>query len=198
MPSVPSAISFRDATLSDAAAVITLVQSAYRGEASRAGWTTEADLLGGNRTDADAVRTAVRAAGSVLMLACRTGTRPAGPGHVESGATARADELVACCQLTDEGGGRGYFGMFAVRPDRQGAGIGRVVLAEAERRVVTEWQCSLLRMTVIRQRADLIAWYERRGFALTGTTIPFPYGDSRFGRPKRPGLEFVELAKVLG
>jgi ribosomal protein S18 acetylase RimI-like enzyme len=87
--------------------------------------------------------------------------------------------------------------MFAVTPDQQGAGIGRAVLAEAERRVVTEWQCDLLRMTVIRQRVDLIAWYERRGFALTGATKPFPYGDERFGQPKRPDLEFAELTKAL-
>jgi ribosomal protein S18 acetylase RimI-like enzyme len=118
--------------------------------------------------------------------------------HAEAGGGAAVDELLACCQLRDEGAGVGYFGMFAVRPDQQGAGIGRAVLAEAQRRVAAEWQCRLLRMTVIRQRADLIAWYERLGFALTGKTAPFPYGEERFGRPKRPGLEFAELARALG
>lgn len=197
MPSAPSAVSFRDATLSDVSVVVDLVQSAYRGEASRAGWTSEADLLDGIRTDTDAVRAVVSAPRSVLILACRTGTqeRPVRVDHVE---VAAADELLACCQLRDEGGGSGYFGMFAVRPHRQGAGIGRVVLAEAQRRAAVLWQCRLLRMTVIRQRADLIAWYERLGFAPTGKTSPFPYGDERFGRPKRPDLEFVELAKALG
>jgi ribosomal protein S18 acetylase RimI-like enzyme len=200
MPSALSAVSFRDATLSDVTAVVSLVQSAYRGEASRAGWTTEADLLDGNRTDADAVRAIVSAAGSVLMLAGRPGSagRPARVDHAEAGGGAAVDELLACCQLRDEGAGVGYFGMFAVRPDQQGAGIGRAVLAEAQRRVAAEWQCRLLRMTVIRQRADLIAWYERLGFALTGKTAPFPYGEERFGRPKRPGLEFAELARALG
>jgi hypothetical protein len=72
------------------------------------------------------------------------------------------------------------------------------VLAEAEQRVAAEWQCRLLRMTVIRQRADLIAWYQRLGFVLTGETTPFPYGNERFGQPKRPDLEFAELAKALG
>jgi hypothetical protein len=72
------------------------------------------------------------------------------------------------------------------------------VLAEAERRVATQWQCRVLRMTVIRQRADLIAWYQRRGFVLTGQTSPFPYGNERVDRPKRPDLEFAELAKPLG
>ena len=71
------------------------------------------------------------------------------------------------------------------------------MLAEAERRAVTGWHCSMLRMLVIRQRVDLIAWYMRLGFARTGETKPFPYGDERFGLPKRPDLEFVELAKSL-
>jgi ribosomal protein S18 acetylase RimI-like enzyme len=197
MPSALSAVSFRDATLSDVTAVVSLVQSAYRGDASRAGWTTEADLLGGIRTDAAAVRAVISASRSVVMLACRpkTAERPAGSGHLDADA---AGALLACCQVRDEGGGRGYFGLFAVRPDRQGAGIGRAVLAEVEQRVAAEWQCRLLRMTVIRQRADLIAWYQRLGFVLTGETTPFPYGDERFGQPKRPGLEFAELAKALG
>ena len=91
----------------------------------------------------------------------------------------RCSALWACCQLAVEGDGLGYFGLFAVRPDRQGAGIGKAVLAEAERRAVTEWQCTALRMLVIRQRADLIAWYERLGFARTGATSPFPYRDER-------------------
>jgi GNAT superfamily N-acetyltransferase len=122
-------------------------------------------------------------------------TTSAAHGHMDAAAV---DELSACCQLADEGDRTGYFGLFAVRPDRQGTGIGRAVLAEAERRVVTDWQCTVLRMLVIRQRTDLIAWYARLGFALTGRTSPFPYGDERFGLPKRSDLEFVELRKLLG
>jgi len=198
VPSVPSAVSFADATLADAPAIVALVESAYRGDASRAGWTTEADLLDGGRTDADAVRTAISRPGSVIMLAYRAAppARPEDGGHAATDAAA-FDELLACCQLRDEGDGRGYFGMFAVRPDRQASGIGRATLAEAQRRVTAQWQCHLLRMTVIRQRTELIAWYERRGFALTGKTIPFPYGNDRLGQPKRQDLEFVELTKAL-
>jgi GNAT superfamily N-acetyltransferase len=70
------------------------------------------------------------------------------------------EELSACCQLEDEGESTGYFGLLAVRPDRQGTGIGRAVLAEAERRASLEWRCSVLRMLVIRHRTDLIAWYQ--------------------------------------
>jgi GNAT superfamily N-acetyltransferase len=197
--SAGSAVAFRDATLSDVGAVVDLVQSAYRGEASRVGWTTEADLLDGSRIDPNTVREVVSAPRSVVMLAYQ---KPAVHRTIlaDQGGTgvAAIGELSACCQLADEGGGTGYFGLFAVRPDRQGTGIGRAVLAEAERRVVTDWRCRVLRMLVIRQRTDLIAWYVRLGFALTGGKSPFPYGDERFGRPKRPDLEFVELRKPLG
>jgi ribosomal protein S18 acetylase RimI-like enzyme len=199
VPAVPSAVSFADATLADVPGIVALVESAYRGDASRAGWTTEADLLDGGRTDADAVRNVISRPASVIMLTYRAAppARPEDGGHVAADAVA-FDELLACCQLRDEGDGHGYFGMFAVRPDRQGTGIGRATLAEAQRRVAVEWQCHLLRMTVIRQRTELIAWYERRGFALTGKTIPFPYGSERLSQPKRPDLEFVELTKALG
>src|SRR5262245_44085304 len=97
----PFAISFRDATLSDVAAVIELVHSAYRGEASRAGWTTEADLLDGNRTDASIVRADISAARSVIVLARRTQSqeRPVAMDHVEADATVAIDELLACCHL---------------------------------------------------------------------------------------------------
>ncbi len=86
--------------------------------------------------------------------------------------------------------------MFAVRPDQQSSGIGGVVLHEAAR-LATTWGCTELRMTVIRQRTDLIAWYVRRGYRPTGETLPFPYGDERFGRPRRDDLEFAVLAGPL-
>lgn len=179
--------------------VVDLVQSAYRGEASRAGWTTEADLLDGTRIDALAVRALVSAPRSVVLLAYPTGAyEPQGrmdhPGADPADAT---DELLACCHLKDEGGGSGYLGMLAVRPNRQGGGIGRLVMIEGERRVASDWQCRQLRMIVIRQRAELLSWYQRLGFALTGETRPFPYGNDRFGKPKRSDLEFVELVKTL-
>jgi ribosomal protein S18 acetylase RimI-like enzyme len=88
--------------------------------------------------------------------------------------------------------------MFAVSPSRQGAGLGRAVLAEAERYARDEWGAGELRMTVIVQRADLIAWYVRRGYTRTGELTPFPYGDERFGRPRRSDLAFETLSRKLG
>ncbi|MFD0278831.1 GNAT family N-acetyltransferase [Kitasatospora sp. NPDC127111] len=169
---------FRPATEADVPALVELVESAYRGEASRAGWTTEADLLDGQRTDADGVTAAVTHADGVVLLAERDG------------------ELLACCQL-ERRGELAYFGMFSVRPGRQGGGVGRTVLAEAERFAAEEWGAVELEMTVIEQRADLIAWYERRGFHRTGVYSPFPYGDERFGIPLRSDLRFEKLAKKL-
>jgi ribosomal protein S18 acetylase RimI-like enzyme len=87
--------------------------------------------------------------------------------------------------------------MFAVRPGLQGGGIGRGVLAECERIARDEWGMPAMRMTVITQRGELIAWYERRGYRRTGESKPFPYGDERFGIPKRDDLRFEVLEKSL-
>ena len=175
-----SAPTFRVATAEDVDAVVALVESAYRGDSSRAGWTTEADLLDGQRTDAAAVRAIVDADDRLVLLALD-----------DSGG------LLGCCELRHQSDGAGYFGMFAVAPPQQGGGIGRAVLDAAERWAREEWSCARLEMTVLAQREDLIAWYERRGYRRTGQTQPFPYGDERFGLPRRADLHFVVLTKDL-
>lgn len=175
-----SELSFRTAEVGDVAAIVQLVESAYRGESSRAGWTTEADLLDGQRTDDASVAAIVTAADREVLL-----------GYLD-------DELTACCELQTREGRTAYFGMFAVVPTRQGGGIGAQVLAEAERRAIATWGSRLMEMTVIAQRSELIAWYERKGYVRTGEVRPFPHGDERFGLPRREDLEFVVLAKSLG
>ncbi|MBH1937108.1 GNAT family N-acetyltransferase [Streptomyces sp. AV19] len=178
-PGTPSAPTFRFAAGDDAPALVPLIESAYRGEASRTGWTTEADLLDGQRTDEDGVRAVVGDGASRVLLA-------------EDGG-----EVLACCHI-EHRGEHAYFGMFAVRPQRQGGGLGRAVLAEAERVARAEWGVREMHMTVIRQREELIAWYERRGYRRTGRMSAFPYGDERFGIPRRDDLEFELLVKGLG
>ncbi len=175
-------LDFRFATASPAEvdAIVALVESAYRGQASRAGWTTEADLLDGQRTDGDAVQAIVASPDSRLLLA------------------EEDSRLVGCCQLERRPDRVAYFGMFSVRPGQQGHGRGRAIMVEAERVSRRDWGATRMSMTVIRQHADLVAWYERLGFHLTGETQPFPYGDERYGIPKRPDLEFVVLSKRLG
>lgn len=158
--------------------LVELIESAYRGDSSRQGWTTEAHLLDGQRTDPQGVAEVIAEPDGRLLA-------------VEQGGV-----LVACCQI-EHRGTHAYFGMFAVRPRLQGAGVGKVVLAEAERFAAGEWGADEMRMTVLSAREDLIAWYVRRGYERTGATSPFPYGDERFGVPRRADLEFEVLVKKL-
>ncbi|MFJ9431295.1 GNAT family N-acetyltransferase [Streptomyces sp. NPDC101490] len=171
-------ITYREAVVDDVPALVPLVESAYRGDASRGGWTTEADLLQGQRTDPAGVAAVITAPGSRLLVVERDG------------------EIVACCQL-EHRGEAAYFGMFAVRPELQGAGLGKLIIAEAERRVRELWDVREMHMTVISVREELVAWYERRGYRRTGRMTPFPYGDERFGVPQRDDLEFELLVKPL-
>jgi ribosomal protein S18 acetylase RimI-like enzyme len=168
----------RTAEPADIDAIVALVESAYRGDSGRRGWTTESDLLDGHRTDAAAVADTLRHADSCILLA------------------ERDRHLVASCHL-QRLGEAAYFGMFAVDPAEQGNGLGKWMLANAERTAGERWHSHAMLMTVIEQRPELIAWYTRRGYRPTGEHQPFPYGDERFGIPRRDDLRFVVLAKAL-
>lgn len=178
-PPASEALSFRTARSQDIDAIVALVDSAYRGEASRTGWTTEADLLDGRRTGRDEIELLLESGDGGFLLAERGG------------------ELVASAHLAHSGE-HAMFGMFAVRPSLQGSGVGRALLAEAERYAHEQWHCSEMRMGVISVREELIAWYQRRGYRRTGRYEPFPYGDERFGIPRRGDLRFELLVKPLG
>ncbi len=171
-------IAFRAATEADIPALVALVTSAYRGDASRAGWTTEADMLDGARIDPVVLAADIERPRSVVLIAERDG------------------RLLACAHVAEEDGA-GYFGMFAVQPGRQGGGVGKAVLAEAERIAGKDWGLPVMRMAVIDIRDALIAFYRRRGYARTGIHKPFPYGDERFGIPLRDDLRFEVLEKDL-
>lgn len=170
---------FRRAEIADAARVVAHVHSAYRGDASRKGWTTEADLLDGQRTDDREIEELVRSEHSQLWLVEREG------------------ELVGSFVLKREQAGTVYLGMIAVNPEQQGQGVGRALLEKAEQIVVEQRLGTRLEMTVIVQRSELIAWYERRGYRVTDEKRPFPYGDHRFGLPRRPDLSFCVMVKDL-
>ena len=171
-------LEFRHAGAGDIPAVVALVTSAYRGDASRAGWTTEADLLDGARIDAQRVSDDIAREQSLILL-----------GEADG-------RLLACAHVAVEDG-TGYFGMFSVRPDSQGHGIGKRMLDEAERIAREELGVPAMRMTVIDIRDELIAFYERRGYRRTGIKKPFPYGDPRYGIPTRDDLRFEVLEKEL-
>ncbi|MBO9534833.1 MAG: GNAT family N-acetyltransferase [Solirubrobacteraceae bacterium] len=188
MDGAATRVSFRFATQDDVPAIVALVESAYRGDGSRIGWTTEADLLHGQRTDAAMVAESMSRPGLYVLLAFDGG------------------EMVGSCELSDpsvapqspRGSGRAaYLGMFAVQPSLQGAGVGRAILEEAVRIARDEWGADALELTTIRQREDLIAWYERRGFTRTGEYRAFPYGDERYGKPQRDDLEQAVLSRPL-
>ncbi|MGQ4333950.1 GNAT family N-acetyltransferase [Streptomyces hayashii] len=179
MDTAATDLTFRDATAADVDALVRLVESAYRGDSGRAGWTTEADILQGRRTDPEGVLAVVEAPDSRLLTVEQDG------------------RIVACCQL-EHRGDHAYFGMFAVSPTAQGAGLGKAVMAQAEREAREDWGVAEMHMTVISVREDLIAWYERRGYRRTGRMTPFPYGDERFGIPQRDDLQFELLVKELG
>jgi ribosomal protein S18 acetylase RimI-like enzyme len=169
------------AEATDLPAVADLVNSAYRGESSRQGWTTEADYLGGQRTDAQTLVRDLAASPAAALLTLRD--EAGGP-------------LLGCVWLEPAEGKAWYLGMLTVRPDIQDRQLGRTMLASAEA-YAREQGARRVRMTVIQIRDTLIAWYERRGYTATGERRPFPYADQRFGEPARDDLEFIVMEKDL-
>jgi ribosomal protein S18 acetylase RimI-like enzyme len=168
----------RPATTADVPALVALVNSAYRGDSSKAGWTTEADLLGGQRVDVEGLTDTIARPGNVILLHER-------------------DQVPVACVHLERTGEDCYLGMLMIRPTTQGAGLGRQMLETAERWAMEHWSSRTMHMTVIVQRTELIAWYERRGYRRTGERKPFPYGDERFGLPQRDDLAFEVLRKSL-
>jgi len=169
----------------DLPAVVDLVNCAYRGETSRAGWTTEADYIDGQRTSLADLKAELAASPSARILLLRQGDDP----------VLQACVLVELIQRPD-GGRSGYIGLLTVAPGLQAAGVGRLMLSAAEDEV-RRLGADRARITVVSIRDSLIAWYERRGYVRTGETSPFPYGDERFGLPRRPDLAFIYLEKPL-
>jgi predicted N-acetyltransferase YhbS len=169
----------------DLEAVVALVNSAYRGDSAKVGWTDESDYIDGQRTSVADLSADLAADPAPTLLVVR---RQAG------------GDILACVMIEQvagsDGGKAGYIGMLTVRPDLQAEGLGRTVLEAAERRARADG-AERARMTVVSIRDTLIAWYLRRGYHLTGETQPFPYDDERFGLPRVQGLEFVVLEKAL-
>ena len=171
--------SIRPAVLADVEALRRLVEGAYRGESSRRGWTHEADLLDGQRTDA-AMLTDVIGDPDQKILVAET-----------------MDALVGCVQISRKSIDTAYLGMLTVDPTWQTQGLGKFLIVEAERFASQQLGARWMEMTVIRQRDSLIDYYRRRGYAATGEERPFPVEDARFGLPRRRDLSFVVLNKQL-
>ncbi len=165
------------ATEKDVPELVDLVNSAYRGESSKKGWTTEADLLGGIRTDEAAMREMVTRPDATVLK------------YVDE-----KERIIGCVYLKNQQKNL-YLGMLTVQPDIQAQGIGKKLLTAAEEHA-KEQGLPVVMMTVISARTELIAWYERRGYQLTGERKAFPSSDPRFGLPKQD-LEFVVLQKKV-
>ncbi len=163
-------------TIEDAVALDILVNSAYRGESSRQGWTTEADLIDGTRTDANALKELLKKTDTIILK------------YVEE------EKILACVELTREEN-KLYLGMLTVSPSLQGKGIGKELLKAAEQEALKQ-NCNTIFMTVISVRKELIDWYLRHGYIDTGKRKPFLFTDPRFGQPKEQ-LEFVVLEKKI-
>ena len=164
------------ATIEDIPQLVSLINSAYRGEASKQGWTTEADLLEGDlRTDIPTLTSLMNEPGS-MVLKYFTG-----------------EGILGSVYLRKQERGL-YLGMLTVSPQKQAAGIGKELMEAAEA-VAKEKNCSCIYMNVISIRSELIAWYERQGYYKTGETKPLP-ADTRFGKPTR-ALEFAIMEKTL-
>jgi len=165
------------ATIIDAPAIVYLVNSAYRGESSKQGWTTEADLLDGIRTDNESILDIISHKDSTILL-CRN----------------EQMDLLGCVHLRKQEE-QMYLGMLTVSPTLQGAGIGKELLKKSE--IFSKKSgASAIIMNVISIRHELISWYERHGYERTGETRAFPSTDPRFGIPKQD-LEFIVLKKQL-
>ncbi|WP_413333663.1 GNAT family N-acetyltransferase [Brevibacterium sp. GP-SGM9] len=160
---------------------VALVASAYRGEQSKNGWTTEADLLSGQRLDAEMAREMLAETDSIILLV-----------------RSAAGHAVASVYLREPVDGVAYLGVLAVSPLGQGQGVGSALMNLAEAWVAERWNAHSLRMSVINKRTELIAYYERRGYERTDEVEPFPYGDERFGVPLVDDLEFIVQVKTLG
>lgn len=170
------------ATGADIPTLHALIESAYRGESAAIGWTHEADLLGGQRIDPAALAEIVADEKQTLLVAEQAGA------------------LIGCVLVKDLGVRAGvrtaYLGLLTVRPDLQAAGLGRKLVTAAEAHAL-DFGAAVMEMTVIKRRAELIDWYLRRGYALSGREEPFPLDDPRFGLPKTRDLVFVVMTKRL-
>jgi ribosomal protein S18 acetylase RimI-like enzyme len=164
----------------DAVALVGLINSSYRAQGKAAGWTHEAGLLAGARVGADALTKVLATGEATILLLLR---------KIDA-------KLVGCISVEPMADALCYLSLLAIDPDDQDCGYGRLLLAEAET-FAHGHGARTARMTVIRQRETLIAWYERRGYRRTGKVLSFPYDDPNVGTPLRDDLQLMVLEKPL-
>jgi len=184
----------REATLNDVPALEVLLNRCYR---FNEGWTNEADLVGGVRTNQGELESVINDPKQYLFVFPKT----------ESGLRdgAETGEILGCINV-EMGNNEAHIGMFAVNPELQGNGVGNTMLEAGEvfaarhlnHRKDTQGKSSpaLIKLFVLDGRPQLQSYYERRGYVATGNTEAFPE-DGNNGTPKKDGLYFLELAKMI-
>lgn len=166
------------ASTPDIPALVALINSAYRGEGSKQGWTTEADLIGGLRTDEEDL-TEIFKDPDTTFLKYRN----------------EAGQIIGCMRLQQRGD-RLYLGMLTVSPTLQAQGVGKQLLKAADEIAKTK-QCRAIFMTVFSVRSELVAWYERHGYHKTGEVIPFRHNEKFEVVSEELKLEFLVLEKLV-
>jgi ribosomal protein S18 acetylase RimI-like enzyme len=168
------------ATVIDAMPLADLVNAAYRGAGGHYGWTHEVELIVGNRASTRDVATLIGGSSTTVLIR-RSHKPPA---------------LLGCIAIEMNSAHHCTISMLAIAPERQAAGLGRALLADAEQFSASKGPM-IAKITVVQQRESLIAWYEHRGYRRTGALEAFPYGDDSVGTPLRDDLRFVVLEKIL-
>jgi ribosomal protein S18 acetylase RimI-like enzyme len=164
-------IQFRRANPNDAAAMTELINSVYRGEESKAQWTTEAHLLEGTRITEEELLHLIKNPEVHFLLMEQNG------------------ELIGSVELMQKIQNKIYLGMLSIRSKLQAQGLGRKLVMAAENYAKTELKGTTMTMYVIESRHELINWYVRQGYVDTGERVPFP-------REERAELDRVLVDKI--
>ena len=147
---------FNFAVIDDVPQLAALIERAYRGPEAAKGWTNESEILTGPRSSPGEIAALIRDREARFV-------------------TARDGVRIAACALVKKERNGAYFGMFAIDPDLQGGGLGKLMMSHCEEAARVLWGSKTMRLTVISLRARLIEWYERRGYVRTGESEPFPF-----------------------
>jgi ribosomal protein S18 acetylase RimI-like enzyme len=168
-------LELRVACEADAKEIAALVNKAYRPSPQDEGWTHEANLVAGERTTTEQVLSLFHEQSAILLLCL-------------------GSNIVACVHIQQSQSGA-YIGMLATNPKMQAQGLGKQILLHAEAYATEYFEATVLKMSVLSSRPELLAFYERRGYVLTGEVEEYPLS-AGVGQPMVAGIQVLSLAKT--